>query len=91
MLTLPGDYWGLVHALAPHVRDADAGLLTATQDEDPEVLWAALDEACRQVGKPVRQGWIGHDRAALAWVFEGDRRIQRSPWLAVVGVEAPGA
>ena len=90
MPMLPGDYWGLVQALTPHVRDAEAGLLTPTQDEDPEVLWAALDEASRQVGRPVRQGWIGHDRAALAWVFEDDERIRRSPWLAVVGVNAPG-
>ena len=90
MLTPPGDYGGLVQALTPHVREARAGLLTPAQDEDPEVLWAALDEACRQVGKPVRRGWIGHDRAALAWVLEDDERLRRSPWLSVVGVYAPG-
>lgn len=89
MLMLPGDYWSLVQALAPHVRDAEAGMLTATPDEDPDILSAALDEACRQAGRQIRRGWIGHDRAALAWVLEDDHRIQRSPWLAVVGVDAP--
>jgi hypothetical protein len=91
MLTLPGEYWGLVRELTPQVRNAEAGLLTAEQDDDPDLLWAALDEACRRAGKRVRRGWVGHDRAALAWLQEDDVRLQLAPWLTVVGVTAPSA
>jgi hypothetical protein len=91
MLTLPGEYWGLVRELTPQVRDAEAGLLTADLDDDPDVLWAALDEACRRAGKRVRRAWVGHDHAALAWLHEDDVRLQLAPWLTVVGVRAPVA
>lgn len=90
MLTLPVDYAGLVRALTPHVRDANAGMLTAELEDDPDMLWAALDEACERAGKRVRRAWIGHDRAVLAWLHEDDIRLQLSPWLNVIGVRAPG-
>ncbi len=90
MLSLPGEYWGLVRELTPQVRDAKAGLLTAERGDDPDLLWAALDEACRRAGKRVRRAWIGNDHAMLAWLHEDDIRLQLSPWLTVVGVRVPG-
>lgn len=90
MLSLPMDYASLVVALMPHVRDADAGMLTADHDDDPDVLCAALDEACERTGRRVRRAWIGHDHAILAWLHEDDRRLQRAPWMEVVGVIVPG-
>lgn len=91
MLSLPVDYTNLVRALTPHVIEAEAGMLTADQDDDPDLICAALDEACARAGKRVRRAWIGPDRTILAWLHEDDMRIQLSPWLNIVGVTLPSA
>lgn len=85
------DYAGLVRALTPHVRNSDAGLVTPEDDEDLDLLRAAFDEACERAGKRVRWAWIGHERAALAWLQEDDVRLKVAPWLSVVGVHMPPA
>lgn len=91
MVTLPAEYGRLVCALTHHLRDADAGLLTTEAGDDPTILWAALDHASQRAGKHIRQAWIGHDRSALAWLHEDDRRLIVAPWLTVVGVTGTDA
>lgn len=90
-MNLPVDYAGLVAALMPHIREADAGILTTETDDDPDIICAALDEACERAGKRIRRAWIGHDHAMLAWLHEDDIRVQLSPWLNIVGVRVPNA
>lgn len=89
MLTLPLEQSALVAALASHLREADAGLLLAEHEDDPDALDAALDEASLLTGHPILKQWLDHGRRTLAWLKADDVHLKDAAGLCILGVEAP--